>query len=695
MKKTQFNIVFILLIIIFIVSCSHNEMNMSSNAKYLNTEDIPDGHSLITHSETSVYPYDGILYAMGKTELIAYDLYNDMSCTVLSEINVPALSDPYLFGGNLFVNENYIYILRQDAVLMYSHDGMLVKTISYDFRSRDVNVLWEYPGIFAYGNTVFVSFWERTWNGEQYDSVFRFFSVDTDSETYSESESFRDLYEIYTMTPWSEKDDGTYLVAARCVYQGNDPSALGSMERCVFRYNMKKDTLELITSINTQDISAMDYSPDTEKLYYCENSSGYTVLGAVNRDEDTQNPIVQMLTETRIEEIQSLTENDVVLRVSDIFFTGKDFIIFVNGIHEGGYYPLVSVYSIPSDDAEELNVIYQKDKLYDSPLYEYGLLGDSGVSRNLEYITIGFEEKSGCHVNRIGYSHTNFTEKLRMKLLAGDTDFDIVYMEESSELLGPILNNKLYLPLETHEGIIDEFSQFIDGVDDVMTYDGHIFGIPLKLAAQAVTDSSGAIERIRAIAEDGLSEGKIDVNAVADVLASMSSLTDTITVPVQYYNAHYDDTPDTAGLDLNPIITPSGNHYAELSSLVFVSANSPSPSAALDYMEYLLSDNIINLAAWNDKSYLLKDTSRYYNLEEPMGNSSTVKRIPVEFSEKQCVLTEKSADILTGSRVYTINWSNELSRTIHEIISDVSDGRISSDEGAKLIVSELNYRLFE
>ena len=63
-------------------------------------------------------------------------------------------------------------------------------------------------------------------------------------------------------------------------------------------------------------------------------------------------------------------------------------------------------------------------------------------------------------------------------------------------LLASILNYNLYLPLEAYDSISSGFDKYFDGVRDVMSYDGHIFGIPYYLTVEGFTSEDNTIDKL-------------------------------------------------------------------------------------------------------------------------------------------------------------------------------------------------------
>lgn len=93
-------------------------------------------------------------------------------------------------------------------------------------------------------------------------------------------------------------------------------------------------------------------------------------------------------------------------------------------------------------------------------------------------VTEEYDEDYDITVDMKYYNGGLFTDKMRLKMLAGDNDYDVVLLEGDTTLLPQILKYDLYLHLENYDNITSGFDKMIDGLDELMTYNGHLFGIP-------------------------------------------------------------------------------------------------------------------------------------------------------------------------------------------------------------------------
>ena len=149
-----------------------------------------------------------------------------------------------------------------------------------------------------------------------------------------------------------------------------------------------------------------------------------------------------------------------------------------------------------NDTGEKITVLYRymppvTTMLQSNYETEFGWMRGAMTRMNTQ-----FEEENKIAVNAKGYAHDKFVDNLRLKLLAGDDDYDVVMLEHADELLASILNYNLYLPLEAYDSISSGFDKYFDGVRDVMSYDGHIFGIPYYLTVEGFTSENDTIDKL-------------------------------------------------------------------------------------------------------------------------------------------------------------------------------------------------------
>jgi len=82
------------------------------------------------------------------------------------------------------------------------------------------------------------------------------------------------------------------------------------------------------------------------------------------------------------------------------------------------------------------------------------------------------------------YPENEYYDRLKMKLLSGEDDFDIYIINPEADwnILNSVLGYQVYEALENYEGISKNIGEMLDGTIDIMTQDGHIFGVPISVS---------------------------------------------------------------------------------------------------------------------------------------------------------------------------------------------------------------------
>ena len=91
-----------------------------------------------------------------------------------------------------------------------------------------------------------------------------------------------------------------------------------------------------------------------------------------------------------------------------------------------------------------------------------------------------YERDSGNRVKIAMYTGAqDYQEKMNLKLLAGDTDFDIFLNNASFVSFSSVVKMDAYEPLNNYPALMECFDEMIDGVKDVVSYNGKVIGVPL------------------------------------------------------------------------------------------------------------------------------------------------------------------------------------------------------------------------
>ncbi|MBE6631322.1 MAG: carbohydrate ABC transporter substrate-binding protein [Ruminococcaceae bacterium] len=100
---------------------------------------------------------------------------------------------------------------------------------------------------------------------------------------------------------------------------------------------------------------------------------------------------------------------------------------------------------------------------------------------NLDKVVRRFTEEYDCAVNILTYPEDTYNDKLRQKLLAGESDYDIFFVGKTGEdmLLNAILQNGLFEDLSAYEEVSENLDR---GIKNLMSKEGKMFGIPYAVS---------------------------------------------------------------------------------------------------------------------------------------------------------------------------------------------------------------------
>ncbi len=108
------------------------------------------------------------------------------------------------------------------------------------------------------------------------------------------------------------------------------------------------------------------------------------------------------------------------------------------------------------------------------------LMDNAQVKSELKSLVILLQSEYGINLVLKQLPADQYDEKVRLKLLAGDEDFDLMVIPNAGDLLSPVLNNHAYLSLDEFPEVtarFDEMFPFVRGMCTNEKY-GDVFGMP-------------------------------------------------------------------------------------------------------------------------------------------------------------------------------------------------------------------------
>ncbi len=214
-----------------------------------------------------------------------------------------------------------------------------------------------------------------------------------------------------------------------------------------------------------------DYSKSVNCLYFVDTSlTSSLIIGRTQLPDGEKSVTRSTDREYIFSKIKSCVEGAgktaQEIYFTETFYTESGYVLF-----DRGNSTACVVSERLNNTGEEITVVYRcspttEDESRSDFEIEFGWM--NGV---MSRMNAQFEEENKIAVNAKGYAYDKFIDNLRLKLLAGDDDYDVVMLEHADELLASILNYGLYLPLETYDSISNGFDKYFDGVRDVMSYE--------------------------------------------------------------------------------------------------------------------------------------------------------------------------------------------------------------------------------
>lgn len=631
MKKHRFINIFLLAIFLTMSSCERQESVITQ----YNTPDLSDGSYLLSYDEENIYPSDGRIYAVtaedgGKKMLGYYDTALNMRHTEIAEISAAAL----------FVREDEIHVLSEDNLLVLNQSGEVIQSFGV---YEDIADEWLDSKLYASEETIAAA---RI--GKNSGLVF---SVVHRKDDSIETSSVQADYAIHSVYHIEKTGRNTYLLL--CSYADE----MDMLVNGLFSYRTDNDKMELLSVYD----GSLGYDRLGDSVYTINPDLSVLQLMKISDDGENVEFLRNIGMDVCIEQIKKDCDVDMTgFRCDKLFFTGDAYLIWDEKNH------IVSVYALhETEDGNTLTVLYPVDGEMNSVTGEL----DATAFTDVDYDMLTFENQEKCAIRAKTYSVEEFTDRLRMKLLAGEDDFDIVYADrcERGDILSAILRYQLYLPLENYPQITEHLTNLAYGVAEFMTCDEHLIGCPYQFGGTAfvvnpafydtdltlpevdwtLDDFYGLCEAaipycmekdgvttalaclpeqwlISSIIQNGYDTGSVSREEIENAVEKIAYYTEigvfasyrdadvilleTVNIPVQGSVSH-----DRGTGKILPLPTVQGKRYAPLNSFVFVNRNTTNPDLSADYIAMLLSDNFVSKVG-KRKTHFAKDTDSYFSL---------------------------------------------------------------------------------
>lgn len=367
------------------------------------------------------------------------------------------------------------------------------------------------------------------------------------------------------------------------------------------------------------------------------------------------------------------------------------------------------------------------------PLVILAPAGDDGTlssSLNIEEIISDFSDEADIPVRIFTYPEEEYNERLRLKLLAEDKDFDIFFLQ--GDMLSAVLENNAYEPLDGYDGITESFDGFTDGIRSLMTGKEGIFGIPTQISfywgntaecgsdipmfpsyedMYSICDSlKGSdksllkeVNNVMVIVADFIQDsvstsGSIDKAELTELLDNMLRLHSDGTLfskdgrqavlgnGLNYFTPLIAADPIKDKIyDVVGYPSRSGINYVTVAESLVLNRASSKKEAAASLLRKVASDKYIYNQSIYRGAIIGKDSERNTNFVNGL------------WSDTDIYYLEKAREILAQSRPKTIDYSSLYRFLLFDVnvLGKMFDGEITADKAADMIIDEVEYTYFE
>ena len=708
----------LIFVLITLFGCKVSDSPADDERRYA-CDAIPEGIYYFEDEPDVVYPYGNKFYeASYNTGNVGYREPESMEYHLLYNVGDAA--------DDIYVDESGIYTVGGHVVYHIDFDGNVIEKTELP----EFEVVQDGYCIAASENYITVCYRYVKENGKDFENKIYVIDRKTNEITQYDYQKSQDNDTLGRIIPTS---NGGKFVVIGTSQAYNFDAATGKIELLYERANSHSN----------------DYSKNDNCLYFFEKyMSGEINFGRTQLPDGEKTIVRSTDSEYFYPEIKALVE-DAGREAKENWFSG----IFYT---ESGYIlwdklnKVICVFTEKvNNTGEEITVLYRNSpSTVETALPDYEI--EFGwMNGAMSRMNTQFEEENKIAVNAKGYAHDKFVDNLRVKLLAGDDDYDVVMLEHADELLASILNYNLYLPLETYDSISSGFDKYFDGVRDVMSYDGHIFGIPYYLTVEGFTSENNTIDKlspdytlddfwnfceesgssrimfcttltnhkpfyyiISSILEDGMKKGDISRDTLLECIetymkyrkAGSLNLNPPGDGPLRIIggiggtlSSNFDER-DYKGLRSLP--TYDGKRYVNIESMAYINSKTKNTDLDVQYLSMLVSDDYLAWITEYQKSYLAKDKDSYFCFSpEPNKLENEYRRTKLSGEEnfymRGCnpFLVNNGEDIFVNAapRIYT----GSLEDMINEVYDGLNEGKLTAEEAADKIYSEASYQLME
>jgi len=636
-----------------------------------------------------VYVDEDMAYLPGESSIVRYDLTSGER-TVLVEAE-----------GNTAVcaNKGYIYSYNknQNAVLKYNSKGNIVKTYPLSMEPVDVNF------IRAQDELLLIAALPTNSNKDTESVLYK---LNMSDGSFSKIEDYKGKDGFSFIVGLDFIDKNTIIIISHANVNFINPIIKG------YKYDLRNNSL--LEEIIFPEGSSYCYNPEKECIYYY-NIVGFGLDGSITsiREYYPETQIDMVVNSLNSNFIASLGIEDGLLDVSQILYSDGKVIIW----------SLLNNCFMVTDQSEKehIKVLLTRNISYNT---------------RFPYIASMFEAEYGLPVYISEYPDDIYMDKLRTKLLAADSDFDLILLQDPNKdnLLSSILKYELYEPLDSYEGITNNFAIMFDGIRSMMSHNGKLFGVPYHLAGNSwalrydlrkygfstgsrqmtfddiwklcdgiinsgekdvtVFERANIPEFISIFIQESLDREHLDQNVLADIFEKIKKYNAAGVLydnsgekkhlmdrgAVYFYSVLYDDIP--AYPEFGTVML-TGNDKKNLWSMqgcAIINRYSKNKEMAADLLKYMTDSKFIYNTKIYQMTLLGSDLTKYDNYNE--------------WSADKIAYLSDLNYLFKDSGIIRYDFGT-ISELIYTITAQLLDGSITPEKAAEEICDKIKYTYFE
>lgn len=679
----------ILYTVSLLTSCSQNKIHSPTASEYISDEPLPLTGVQLDYKPSSLAAYKNIAFILSDSKLSRFDILSGDTAVILDNTDALAVGcDSASFA-----------VVSPSDVTAYDHSGELLKKISTDINLSEVSDIAIFGSSIAFADT---------------SKPSNIYFVDLSS---NKLKLLPDTWKMgskdATVQKLSFTDDGTLRISNKLNfgYAGSDFRVL--------EYDIEGD--EIVSSYDATETAYNGCFGTDGDFYYVENyTSGFGTdlswkqfVSKLSRDGVSSNVMIVDNEEFKKLGIEpkNVYTHDIVDEHDYLFTTVLDEYSFEYSDGES-----FVVWNQTAGTLEAFNSGSRLDALL--------LLVPDTSSWFLKDLIVDYTAKTGRQVIMSTQPDEEYSDRLRTKLLAGDSDFDLFISD--AVLLRSILENSAYQPLDGYENLSANFDSVLaEGIRELMTAEHGLFGVPMSFSFWGCLKQAGDYKVPRDWTDKELFEtceqlpngyklfndrfmltrtvvnyvedmiqkdGEINKDELSDFLGKLKSYNDkgvlcdgdadaVMTYGMVFFTASELKINDVDSSEINISPTRSGTKYIGLQSTMMMNQASKNKDAAAEFLTMMTSLGYV----YTNEGFC------------PLIGRDIKKNTCYEsLTDFQRAALEYSLTVYKNSKPATLAVDEEFTQFVASaVVEALFDGELNASDAAQKIIDEVSYTYFE